>query len=331
MSSKDVDNDVVTRVKAALLAMQRFQWEQGVTAQALLELGDRDEVILLAKAAVMRRAKDGRLGVMERNESVTDPACLGEPLLFAAAATGERELQEAADGLLDYLLYRAPKTNDGVLYHLDMKHQIWVDSYYMAPPFLAVAGCFDEALKQIYGFKKYLWSSDKRLLSHIWDDDQNRFERRDFWGVGNGWAAAGITRVIRALPDSRREDKKALIEHAQEIIDGCIAHQRKDGLFHNVLDDPSTFVETNAAQMLAYSIYRGVTSGWLDRSYLPYADRARSAAHGRVDQYGLVQGVCGAPTFDRAGVAPEGQAFFLLMEAAARDLNGGPVSALARP
>jgi hypothetical protein len=35
-----------------------------------------------------------------------------------------------------------------------------------------------------------------------------------------------------------------------------------------------------------------------------------------VDQYGFVQGVCGAPTFDHAGVAAEGQAFFLMMEAA---------------
>jgi hypothetical protein len=29
-----------------------------------------------------------------------------------------------------------------------------------------------------------------------------------------------------------------------------------------------------------------------------------------------VQGVCGAPAFDHAGVATEGQAFFLMMEVA---------------
>jgi hypothetical protein len=36
-----------------------------------------------------------------------------------------------------------------------------------------------------------------------------------------------------------------------------------------------------------------------------------------VDPYGFVQGVCGAPRFDQAGVAAEGQAFFLMMEVAA--------------
>jgi hypothetical protein len=44
----------------------------------------------------------------------------------------------------------------------------------------------------------------------------------------------------------------------------------------------------------------------------------RAAARAKVDQYGVVQGVCGAPTFDHAGVAAEGQAFFLMMEVARR-------------
>jgi hypothetical protein len=42
----------------------------------------------------------------------------------------------------------------------------------------------------------------------------------------------------------------------------------------------------------------------------------RKAAHGKVDERGYVQGVCGAPFFDAPGRATEGQAFFLLMEAA---------------
>ena len=45
----------------------------------------------------------------------------------------------------------------------------------------------------------------------------------------------------------------------------------------------------------------------------------RHAAQGKVDRYGLVQGVCASPHFDRPGTAAEGQAFFLLMEAAADD------------
>ena len=86
-----------------------------------------------------------------------------------------------------------------------------------------------------------------------------------------------------------------------------------------MVDDPSTFVETNLAQMLAYTIYRGTGEGWLDASFRPAADHMRQAVYDKVDAFGLVQGVCGAPRFDRPGTAPEGQAFFLLMEAAYKD------------
>ena len=93
------------------------------------------------------------------------------------------------------------------------------------------------------------------------------------------------------------------------------------GAFHDVIDDPATFREVNFAQMLAYTIYRGVQGGWLDAALLPFAEKAHAAALAEVDAYGLVRNVCGAPHFDKAGVAPEGQAFHILMEAARAHLS----------
>jgi rhamnogalacturonyl hydrolase YesR len=86
-----------------------------------------------------------------------------------------------------------------------------------------------------------------------------------------------------------------------------------------VVDDAGSFVETNLAQMLAYAIYRGVRGGWLPGALLSEATAMRKAAWGQVDRYGQVQGVCGSPEFSAPGTATEGQAFFLLMEAARRD------------
>lgn len=160
----------------------------------------------------------------------------------------------------------------------------------------------------------------KKMYSHIWDQDRQKFERKLFWGVGNGWAASGMMRVYNAIPGSMKEDKREIAAFIKEVIDGCLKYKRQDGLFHNILDDPSTFVETNTAQMMAYTIFRAVQAGILDKSYLASAYQMRNGAHKKVDKYGLVQGVCGAPNFDRSGTATEGQAFFLLMEAAYNDL-----------
>ncbi len=56
--------------------------------------------------------------------------------------------------------------------------------------------------------------------------------------------------------------------------------------------------------------------GWVESSYRAYADRMRTAAEAKVDDLGLVQGVCGSPEFDHAGTATEGQAFFIMMQVA---------------
>jgi len=310
---------VIERVKYALLAMQRYSWEQGVAAQAFLELGEPDFVVLMAKEAVLRQRKDGRLGVMGSNDAVTDPAANGEAVLYAANLAGDQSLHAAADRMLDYLLNQAPKTSGGTLHHIVTKPQVWIDSMYMAPPFLALAGHFEEAVKQIEGMRALLWLPEKQLFAHIWDDGEQAFVRKACWGVGNGWAAAGITRVIRILPAEMMAEKQRLVDYVRVVLDGCLVYQREDGLFHDVVDHPSSFVETNLSQMLAYTIYRGVAGGWLGTAYLDTADHMRQAAHAKVDGYGLVQDVCGAPHFDRPGTASEGQAFFLLMEAAYRD------------
>jgi rhamnogalacturonyl hydrolase YesR len=301
-------------VAEAALAMQRHSWEQGILAQAFLDMDDRQRLILMAKGAIVEKAADGRLAAI--GGGVTDPAMGGAAYWRAAELAGDPQMQEAARGLLEFVLKKAPRAADGTCYHVANSPEMWSDSFYTTPPFLAATGNFDEALLQIEGLRKRLWNPAGKLLSHIWDDGRREFRDGAFWGVGNGWAAAGITRVIAALPAARQADRDRVSAFLKDLLDGCLARQRPDGLFHNVLDRPESFVETNLAQMLAFSIYTGVAGGWLPASYVPAADRMRAAARAKVDAYGLVQGVCGAPRFDRAGVATEGQAFFLMMETA---------------
>jgi rhamnogalacturonyl hydrolase YesR len=318
---KDEQMNQIENVKSAMLAMQRYSWEQGVAAQALLEMGEQKRVIQFAKEAVLRQRPDGRLANIGNDQGVTDAACVGQAVLYAAQVTGDSALKEATDKMARYLLDTAPRTADGTLHHRTDAPQVWIDSMYMAPPFLAVVGYPAEAVKQIEGFRNKLLDPQTKLYSHIWDERKNDFIRRDFWGVGNGWTAAGLTRVIDALPDAMQDDRQRLIGYVKELIDAALPYLRDDGLFHNVIDRPNTFVETNFSQMLAYSIYRGLQRGYLDKSYQPYADRMRKAAIAKVDAHGLVQGVCGAPMFNAPGTATEGQAFFLLMETAYKAAN----------
>lgn len=310
-------NHTVEKVKRAMLSMQRQSWEQGVASQALIESGYKEDAVLLAHDAVVRQDASGRLGVIGDEKAVTDAASNGGPVLFAYQQTGNEEYKEAAERMANYLLNTAPRTENGALSHVNHLSQVWVDSFYMAPPFLAEAGYYEEAVAQVERFRELLLNKEKSMYAHIWDDGEKKFGRADCWGVGNGWAAAGMIRVARTLPDSMKADKERLIGYVRELIEACLPYQREDGLFHDVLDRPDTFVETNVAQMLAYAIFSGVKDGWLDARYLENANRMRSAAQAKIDEYGFVRGVCGSPNFNRSGTATEGHAFFLLMESAA--------------
>jgi rhamnogalacturonyl hydrolase YesR len=223
--------------------MQRATWEQGVAMQAMLELGEEKLVILMAKEAVLRKSADGRLAMLGEEFALSDAASPGEAVLWAAKKTGDSSLMNGFNRMLDYILDKAPRDKKGIIYHFTNVPQIWSDMIYMLPPFLAAAGKFDEAVKQIEGARGYLWNGNKKLLSHMWDCEKGIFVRKDFWGVGNGWAAAGITRVILALPDSMQAEKNKLIGYVKDIIDGCLVYMREDGLFHNIIDNPNSFIK----------------------------------------------------------------------------------------
>ncbi len=306
---------LVAKAMTAMLGFQRASWEQGVAGQALLEADERDAAIALARASLIYVNQNGVVAAM--GGSTTDPLMLGDCLWWSARQTGEPELLKAADNMRQFALHGAPRAADGTPFHQASSQEMWSDGSFTTPPFLAAAERFDEATAQLLGVHRRLWDADKKLMHHRWSEPKQTLVGPAFWGGGNGWTAAAFARVLRSLPADRTDDREQLAAMLKELLDGCLAHQRPDGLFYDEVDNPSSYVETNLAAMLAYAIYESVRGGWLPESYLTRADQMRAAVRAKVDRFGFVQGVAGAPGFDKPGISTEGQAFFILMEAAA--------------
>jgi unsaturated rhamnogalacturonyl hydrolase len=307
---------LVAKALSAMLGFQRASWEQGVAGQALIEAGEQGAAVALARASLVHVNQSGVVAAWDG--SPTDPLMLGDTLWWAAQRTGEPELRKAADDMLQFALAGAARAPDGTPYHQPSTQEMWSDGSFTSPPFLAAAGHYDEAVAQLRGVIQRLWDPEKKLMHHRWSERNQTLTHAAHWGGGNGWTAAALTRVIRSLPPEHQADRALLAGILKELLDGCRACQRPDGLFYDEVDNPASYVETNLAAMLAYSIYESVRGGWLPESYLSAADRMRAAVRAKVDQDGFVQGVAGAPSFDRPGISTEGQAFFILMEAAAR-------------
>jgi rhamnogalacturonyl hydrolase YesR len=303
------------KVLHGMMGFQRESWEQGTCAQALLEAGELDAAQALALASVVHANKDGIVAAY--GGSNMDPLMLGETLWWAAHRTGDPGLLKAAEAMLSFALKGAPRAADGTPFHVSKGREVWSDETFTSPPLLACTGHLDEAIAQLEGMRRRLWDPKAKLMWHRWAEDRQSLMEESHWGGGNGWTAAAFVRLLRQLPGERTDQRRQLISELTELLDGCLALQRPDGLFH---DDPAkadSYVETNLSAMLAYAIFEAVRERWIPERYLAPADRMRAAVRAKVDEDGFVQGVAGAPNFDRPGISTEGQAFFILMEAAA--------------
>ena len=306
-------NPVTEKAKNAMLAMQRASWEQGVAIHAMIECADDDMLRLLVNEAILRQTPDGRTCMLGSNNNVTDPVAAGYGILKCYELFSDEKYKQAADKLYDYCKNKAPRNEAGVVYHVNNHKEIWSDSIYMLPPFLAAYGDYDECLKQIRGYRACLWNEDKKLFSHRWNDDTNSFISAHCWGGGNGWAAASFATIYELLPADQQTYKTEIAGYLTELLEGLQANMRPDGLFNDFVGEPDTFVETNLSQMAAFAIFKSVKTGAIDQKYLALAKKMKEGALSKVDEYGYVQGAAGSPSFNSPGTSTEAQAFLLMM------------------
>jgi len=312
-AKKQNANTIAEKAKTAMLTMQRAAWEQGVAIQAMIESTDYDMLRLLVHEALVRQTEDGRTCMLGSDHAVTDPVAAGYGILKCHELFGEEKYKQAADKLYNYCKNIAPRNAAGTVYHINNHREIWSDAIYMLPPFLAAYGDYDECLKQIRGYRAVLWNADKKLFSHIWSDDENRFIDEHFWGGGNGWAAASFAIIYELLPANQQAYKTEIATYLTELLEGLQTNVRPDGLFNNNVGEADTFVETNLSQMTAFAIFKSIKIGAIDKKYLPFAEKMKKGALAKVDEFGYVQDAAGSPYFNSPGTSTEAQAFLLMM------------------
>ena len=311
------------QVISCMLAMQRYPWEQGVSAQALFELGRKDLWLPMAHDAIRRQSPDGRLAMVGGGPAVSDPAANGEVCFRAYEETGSSFYLTGARRMLDYLMHDAPRTADGIICHNQISfepgfsdRQLWIDGLYMVPPFLAVMGKVEEAAFQIAGYNRYLFDPASCLYYHIADTENHTFVRQKHWATGNGWALLGLLRTAgEARKQGFSEIADDLCRQYTSLLDAILRYQLPDGRFHDILDEDFSFVDGTSSMMTAAAILRGIHDHLLPVRYCSHAERTLDTVERTIDRIGLLHEVCGCPDFLREGTSAEAQASYLMAHA----------------
>jgi len=149
---------------------------------------------------------------------------------------------------------------------------LWADDLYMSVPFLARMAkfsgddkYFNDAIRQVFNFIKYLWNENKELYFHCYYSDLDR-NGVAHWGRCNGWVMMAQVHLLNFLPDNHLK-RNALIKNLEKQILGIAKYQSTDGLWHQVLDKTDSYLESSCTAMFTYCIARAVNQGWIDSRY----------------------------------------------------------------
>jgi unsaturated rhamnogalacturonyl hydrolase len=113
-----------------------------------------------------------------------------------------------------------------------------------------------------------------------------------FWGRGNGWVAAGMTELLRSLPEHHSE-RAHILNSYRKMLASLLKYQNKDGTWNQLIDHPEAWPETSSTGMFTFALITGVKNGWLDqKTYEPAARRAWLGLVHYIDANGDVSNVC---------------------------------------
>ena len=112
------------------------------------------------------------------------------------------------------------------------------------------------------------------------------------WGRGDGWMAAGMALNLKYLPRTNPYRETILCGY-RKMMASLLKYQRADGLWGQLVNEPSSWGETSGSAMFTYAFVEGLKNGWLEPDrYGPAARKAYLALVSKLDEYANLKDVC---------------------------------------
>ncbi len=224
-----------------------------------------------------RRHHQYPFGQLWTMEELDDCGAMGASIIEVYGKVKKKEYKEYIDNTARHITERQERLDDKTLVRtFPQKMTLWADDLYMSVPFLARMGAltgdrkyFDDAVRQVLNFDKYLWLEDKGLYYHCYysDSDKNGVAH---WGRSNGWVVEAQVHLLEYLPEDHPQ-RGDIIKNLEKQLIGLSRYQDEKGLWHQLLDKPESYAETSCSAMFVHGIAKAINEGWLDKRFASVA------------------------------------------------------------
>jgi unsaturated rhamnogalacturonyl hydrolase len=169
--------------------------------------------------------------------------------------------------------------------------RLWIDDMFMITAAQAQA-------YRATGDRRYIDRAAKEMVMYL-DSLQKPnglfFHAPDvpfFWGRGDGWMAAGMSELLRSMPEDNPDRPRIMVGY-RTMMASLLKYQDPDGMWHQLIDRPDSWVETSCSGMFTTAFITGVKHGWLDKHVFgPAARKGWLGLIKYINEDGDVRDVC---------------------------------------
>lgn len=209
---------------------------------------------------------------------------------YVGEYTGEEKYLAPCRDAAAWVMEKFPRTEERGFQHMTSDtlndQELWDDTLFMTVLFLANMGriegkreYIDEAQYQFLLHAKYLADPETGLWYHGWCFNGRHNFAGAFWGRGNCWVTIAIPEFLQMV-DVDADVRSRLTRVLLQQVESLVKCQNENGMWHTLIDDPTSYVESSATCGFAYGILRSVHTGLI---YAGFADAARKALKPMLD------------------------------------------------
>jgi rhamnogalacturonyl hydrolase YesR len=198
----------------------------------------------------------------------------------------------------EFILKKQYRLNDGTFCRPEPEvFTVWADDLFMSSIFLLRVGIlkkdngvFDEIANQMLNFHKYLYDDKYKLYKHGWFSKTNQ-KSNVFWGRANGWIIWATSEALMYLPKNHKSYKE-IESNFKNHLEGIINLQDANGMWHQILDDKTSFEETSSTSMFIIGLSRAIINRIISKKYSTNVLSAWKALQKNIDENGVVKNIC---------------------------------------